>query len=88
MEWQLQSETKLVILVSVGFRNFMFEWFPSINSDCAPFEEHHCALRTGRCRQDSLDTMSYRHNCTKFKQAKGLFYCQGDTLAQKSKSGM
>ena len=34
----MQIETKHVTLVSVGFRKFMFEWFPSINSDCASFE--------------------------------------------------
>ena len=34
----MQSETKYVTLVSVGFRKIMFAWFPSINSDGAPFE--------------------------------------------------
>ena len=34
----MQNETKFVTLVSVGFKKFIFEWFPSISSDCAPFE--------------------------------------------------
>jgi hypothetical protein len=51
-------------------------------------KQHHCVLRTGRCGQDSLDTMSYRHNCIEFKQAKVLVYCEEEMLAQKIKSGV
>ena len=34
----MQSERKYVTLIYVGFRKFMFEWFPSINSGCASCE--------------------------------------------------
>ena len=60
----MQSETKYVTLVSVGFRKITFAWLPSINSDGASFEATPLCvadrtLRTGQIGHRVISSQLY-----------------------------